>query len=92
MLKTCPVTAVILNLQGAPFGSFPSGSAELFNELSFHLLSYLEQRLGVGEIAFENRAGAAPEDLREWERRHAPSRGGAAVSSPARVEWASCRR
>ena len=42
------------------------GTAELFNELSFHLLSYLEEQAGVSELAFENRTGCTPEDVFAW--------------------------
>ena len=48
------------------------GTAELFNELSFHLLSYLEEQAGVSELAFENRTGCTPEDVFAWERTNAP--------------------
>ena len=49
-----------------------TGTAELFNELSFHLLSYLEEQVGVSELAFENRNGCTAEDVFAWERNNAP--------------------
>ncbi|KAJ1453491.1 hypothetical protein M885DRAFT_619073 [Pelagophyceae sp. CCMP2097] len=44
--------------------------AELFNALSFHLLTYLEQRPGVTELAFEHRDGCSADELNAWDRHH----------------------
>ena len=49
-----------------------SGSAELFNELSFHMLTFLEDQMGVSELNFENRSGCAAEEVYAWERTNAP--------------------
>mmetsp|Transcript_36021 Transcript_36021/g.111484 ORF Transcript_36021/g.111484 Transcript_36021/m.111484 type:complete len:163 (+) Transcript_36021:236-724(+) len=49
-----------------------SGSAELFNELSFRMLSYLEERLGVTQLAFEAREGCDEDEAEAWDRRNAP--------------------
>ena len=41
------------------------GSAKLFNELAFHVLSYIEVMPGVTELDFEERHGVSASDVND---------------------------
>ena len=50
------------------------GSAKLFNELAFHVLSYIEVMPGVTELDFEERHGVSSADIGAWDAANMPYR------------------
>ena len=61
------------------------GSAKLFNELAFHVLSYIEVMPGVTELDFEERHGVSSADIGAWDAANMPYRLPAELA--ATVPW-----